>query len=67
MIDKETQSMVVALERVDERGFFSAIVPNVNHFFAYQFKVYWGSDVHLIEDPYRFHPMINDLDQWLLA
>ena len=67
VIDKETQSMVVALERVDERGFFSAIVPDVNHFFAYQFKVYWGSDVHLIEDPYRFHPMINDLDQWLLA
>ena len=67
VIDKETQSMVVALERVDERGFFSAIVPNVNHFFAYQFKVYWGSDVHLIEDPYRFHLMINDLDQWLLA
>ena len=67
VIDKEAQSMVVALERVDERGFFSAIVPNVNHFFAYQFKVYWGSDVHLIEDPYRFHPMINDLDQWLLA
>ena len=23
--------------------------------------------MHLIEDPYRFHPMINDLDQWLLA
>ena len=67
VIDKESQSMVVALERVDERGFFSAIVPDVNHFFAYQFKVYWGSDVHLIEDPYRFHPMINDLDQWLLA
>ena len=34
VIDKETQSMVVALERVDERGFFSAIVPNVNHFFC---------------------------------
>lgn len=67
VIDKETQSMVVTLERVDERGFFSAIVPDVNHFFAYQFKVYWGSDVHLIEDPYRFHSMINDLDQWLLA
>ena len=67
VINKETQSMVVALERVDERGFFSAIVPDVDHFFAYQFKVYWGSDVHLIEDPYRFHPMINDLDQWLLA
>ena len=67
VIDKESQSMVISLERVDERGFFSAIVPNVNHFFAYQFKVYWGSDVHLIEDPYRFHPMINDLDQWLLA
>lgn len=23
--------------------------------------------MHLIEDPYRFHSMINDLDQWLLA
>ena len=34
VIDKETQSMVVALERVDERGFFSAIVPNVEPLFC---------------------------------
>ena len=37
------------------------------HFFAYQLKVYWGAEAQIIEDPYRFHPMINDLDQWLLA
>ena len=67
VIDKENQSIVVELEKVDNRGFFTAIVPDIHHFFAYQLKVYWGAEAQLIEDPYRFHPMINDLDQWLLA
>ena len=67
VIDKESQSIVVELEKVDDRGFFTAIVPDIHHFFAYQLKVYWGAEAQIIEDPYRFHPMINDLDQWLLA
>ena len=67
VIDKENQSIVVVLEKVDDRGFFTAIVPEIHHFFAYQLKVYWGAEAQIIEDPYRFHPMINDLDQWLLA
>ena len=29
--------------------------------------MYWGVEAQIIEDPYRFHPMMNDLDQWLLA
>ena len=67
VIDKESQSIVVELEKLDDRGFFGAIVPEIHHFFTYQLKVYWGVEAQIIEDPYRFHPMINDLDQWLLA
>ena len=67
VIDKESQSIVVELEKLDDRGFFAAIVPEIHHFFAYQLKVYWGVEAQIIEDPYRFHPMINDLEQWLLA
>lgn len=67
VIDKETHKAVVELELVDERGFFNAIVPKANQFFAYELQVYWGKESQILEDPYRFHPMINELDNWLLA
>lgn len=58
---------ICELLRIDERGFFVGIVPNTRTFFAYQLKVYWGYEPQLVEDPYRFHQMISDLDNWLLA
>lgn len=67
VIEKENQTAVCELERVDERGFFAAVIPNTHTFFAYQLQVSWGNEQHLIEDPYRFHPMLSDLDNWLLA
>ena len=43
-------------------------MPEIHHFFTYQLKSVLGRrKLKLLEDPYRFHPMINDLDQWLLA
>lgn len=36
VIDKESQSIVVVLEKVDDRGFFTAIVPEIRHFLVYQ-------------------------------
>ncbi len=38
VIDKESQSIVVELEKLDDRGFFAAIVPEIHHFFTYQLK-----------------------------
>lgn len=67
VLDKETQSAVCQLEKIDERGFFAAVVPQIRSFFAYQLQVFWGNESQIIEDPYRFHPMISDLDNWLLA
>ncbi len=67
VIEKENQATLCELTRLDDRGFFDGVVPNTRNFFAYQLQVYWGKESQIIEDPYRYHPMINDLDQWLLA
>ncbi|QEH08857.1 1,4-alpha-glucan branching protein GlgB [Histophilus somni] len=67
VLSKETKNVLCELSRVDERGFFAGVVPNTHSFFAYQLEVYWGNEAQVIEDPYAFHPMINELDNWLLA
>ena len=67
VIDKENQDTVCELDCLDDRGFFAGVVPNTRDFFAYQLQVYWGKESQIIEDPYRYQPMINDLDEWLLA
>ena len=67
VIDKEMQDTVCELDCLDDRGFFAGVVPKTHDFFAYQLQVYWGKESQILEDPYRYHPMINDLDEWLLA
>ena len=67
VIDKENQDTVCELDCLDDRGFFAGVVPQTHDFFAYQLQVYWGKESQILEDPYRYHPMINDLDEWFLA
>ena len=67
VIDKENQDTVCELDCLDDRGFFAGVVPNTRDFFAYQLQVYWGKESQILEDPYRYHPMISDLDEWFLA
>ena len=67
VIEKENQTTLFELTRLDERGFFAGVAPKTRDFFVYQLQVYWGKESQIIEDPYRYHPMINDLDQWLLS
>ena len=67
VIDKETQDTVCELDCLDDRGFFAGVVPQTHDFFAYQLQVYWGKESQILEDPYRYHLMMNDLDEWLLA
>lgn len=67
VIDKEKQSLVCELSLLDERGFFAGIIPNTLDFFAYQLQVFWGHEAQIIEDPYRFHPMLDDFSQWLFG
>ena len=67
VIEHESGKEITELDCVDERGFFVGVIPNCRHFFAYQLQVFWGSESQIVEDPYRFHPMIDDLEQWLLS
>ena len=67
VIDKENQDTVCELDCLDDRGFFAGVVPQTHDFLAYQLQVYWGKESQILEDPYRYHPMINDLDEWFLA
>ncbi|MGC6408656.1 1,4-alpha-glucan branching protein GlgB [Bisgaard Taxon 45] len=67
VINNETQKAVGELDCADERGFFVTVIPKTRTFFAYQLQVFWGAESQIIEDPYRFHPMIADLDNWLLS
>lgn len=67
VIDKENQDTVCELDCLDDRGFFAGVVPKTRDFFAYQLQVYWGKESQILEDPYRYHLMMNDLDEWFLA
>ncbi|HHF3795406.1 TPA: 1,4-alpha-glucan branching protein GlgB [Haemophilus influenzae] len=67
VIERESGKEITELDCVDERGFFVGVIPNCRQFFAYQLQVFWGNEAQIIEDPYRFHPMIDDLEQWLLS
>ncbi|HBO39104.1 MAG TPA: 1,4-alpha-glucan branching enzyme [Pasteurellaceae bacterium] len=67
VIDKESQKEVCELDCLEERGFFAAVIPDTRSFFAYQLQVFWGHESQLVEDPYRFHLMLNELDNWLLG
>ncbi len=67
VIERESGKEITELDCVDERGFFVGVIPNCHHFFAYQLQVFWGNESQIVEDPYRFHPMIDDLEQWLLS
>ena len=67
VIERESGKEITELDCVDERGFFVGMIPNCRHFFAYQLQVFWGNESQIVEDPYRFHPMIDGLEQWLLS
>lgn len=68
VIDRDTQKEIFELDMIDDRGFFAGVLPREDRtFIAYQLKVSWGTESQIIEDPYRFHLMLNELDNWLLA
>ena len=56
-----------AMERLDERGFFEAVLPKVAPF-VYRFKVQSASGhAWEVDDPYRFLPTLGEQDLHFLA
>ncbi|MEI6999976.1 1,4-alpha-glucan branching enzyme, partial [Klebsiella pneumoniae] len=66
-IEPKTGRKVGKLECLDTRGFFSGVLPRRKNPFRYQLAVTWHGQQNLIDDPYRFGPLLQELDAWLLA
>jgi len=67
LIDKKDGRKITELTCEDARGFFSAQLGRRKKPFSYQFAVTWHEQTYIIEDPYRFGPLLQDIDSWLLA
>ena len=67
VIERARSSRVAVLEKIHEDGLFQAAIPRRRQAFAYRLRVDWNGQSFDIEDPYRFPPVLGDLDLWLLA
>lgn len=47
VLNKETHQTICELNCVDERGFFTAVVPDT--VFAYRLQVFWGNECKLLK------------------
>ncbi len=55
------------LELIDERGFFAGALPTQAGCLDYRLAGTWGDQLVELDDPYRFPPVLGEMDVWLLA
>ena len=71
VIDARSGRRLAGLERVDHSDVFAAAIPRRKNPFAYRLRIDWGShaqpQLQDLDDPYRFAPILGELDLWLLA
>ncbi|NJO37699.1 MAG: 1,4-alpha-glucan branching protein GlgB, partial [Rhizobiales bacterium] len=67
VVDRKGERTLAALDRVDAAGLFSGVVEAQPITLAYRLKATRGKDTWTFEDPYRFAPVIGELDNHLLG
>jgi len=67
LIDSKNGRKVADLNCEDPRGVFVISLGRRKKPFRYHFAVTWNEQTYLVEDPYRFGPLLQDIDSWLLA
>ncbi|MFD1800848.1 1,4-alpha-glucan branching enzyme [Mixta tenebrionis] len=67
VIETSTGRKCAQLKSLDSRGFFYGVIPRRKNPFRYQLAVTWHGEQNLIDDAYRFGPLLQELDSWLLA
>ncbi len=60
-------AVVAELDLIEPGGFFAAKVAGRRERFAYRLRLTVGDDAWEIDDPYRFGPVLGELDDYLLA
>jgi len=66
VIDPETNAVVARLSRVAEPGFFEGEVPKRPVWFSYRLRASNAGGTWEFDDPYRFGPVLGDLDDYLI-
>jgi len=67
VVDASTGRELTILSPIHADGIFEGRIPRRRKSFAYRLRVTWHDVVTEIEDPYRFPPVLGDMDVWLLA
>ncbi|MGB8339690.1 MAG: 1,4-alpha-glucan branching protein GlgB [Burkholderiales bacterium] len=67
IIDTASGSVLANLGLVHTDGVFEGQLPSRRRYFPYRLRIRWGTTICEIEDPYRFPPVLGEMDVWLLA
>ena len=67
VIDASSGRAVANLKPVHADGVFEGRIPRRRRSFAYRLRIRWDAATCEIEDPYRFPPVLGEMDVWLLA
>ncbi len=67
VVDVASGRQLAALAQVHDQGVFSGRIPRRRRPFRYRLRVTRADAVLEIEDPYRFSPVLGEMDVWLLA
>jgi len=67
LIDTKSGRKLASLKPVDGSAVFAGAIPRRKNPFAYRLRVDWGTHQQEMEDPYRFPPILGEMDLWLFA
>lgn len=67
IVNRSSGELIVPSEKIDERGFFVAVLPDDAPDYALSIRYTEDSEPVIEEDPYHFSSALQDMDSWLLA
>ncbi len=67
VIDSSTGKEIAPMQRWGDTALFVGEMAGKKELFSYRLKIDWGDHVQELEDPYRFPPVLGDIDVWLLS
>jgi 1,4-alpha-glucan branching enzyme len=67
VVDVKSGKALSELDEVDNAGLFCGPIHRRHNRFPYRLQVHQDGEDFEIEDPYRFPPVLGEMDVWLLA
>ncbi|MCG2583735.1 1,4-alpha-glucan branching protein GlgB [Massilia sp. TS11] len=67
VVDENSGKTVASLARIGGTDLFEGVLARRKHPFPYHLLVDWGQGEQALHDPYRFGPVLGELDVWLLS